>query len=463
MSPLTWKNVRQVGFRKNSAAIEPAACFDSQNLTLRVADETPEKEPAAGDNPADEKQTGPTPLQRQRGLTREQRLLLQKPRSASTPSETLPPAPLETSTPPPAAPAASEPKPEPKPIPLKPRGLLAPADQTTPVEEEKERKAPTLTRGLVADKSSAQRSAIVIVAMALGILILLAGIFFIGRKFDYWRYKWSTRKKQQLSAMVDKYPNLTPDELIESAYAAERAGKWADAGDRFIAAKKKNLALRGILYRVGRIAYQSGDLASADAAFERAVAFGEDVDKANFSRGLVALRRRDYAAAERFFDAASAAAPLVAEYYYFAAESMRLSHKPNDAIDRYHKAAARAASEQDFKVCHYKIRLARMEAAEMPKLSAEIEAMKAKGPLSVDWVLTAAAIRVLEGKIEEATQLILQAKALNRPRLFVACSNDTIFKQAGEKHPDLAAASKLDPQASPAPTVPAPMLEAPPQ
>lgn len=86
---------------------------------------------------------------------------------------------------------------------------------------------------------------------------------------------------------------------MQQALLSERAGKWEDAVERFMAAKRKDLGHRGILFRVGKILYDHRNFEAADGAFERAVAFGENVEAAIYYRGLIAVRRRDLAAAEQ--------------------------------------------------------------------------------------------------------------------------------------------------------------------
>src|SRR5213075_2899137 len=94
--------------------------------------------------------------------------------------------------------------------------------------------------------------------------------------------------------------------------AAERAGNFQEAADQLIAAKHKDLTYRGILFHVGRIVYEHGDFDGADKLFERSIAFNENVDRANYMRGLLAVRRKDLPAAQRFFSEAAKADPFTA-------------------------------------------------------------------------------------------------------------------------------------------------------
>ena len=163
----------------------------------------------------------------------------------------------------------------------------------------------------VVDKKSSRVIEMQQAVLIIGAILVLCFAFYVGKKFDYWRYVLMTKTKPKLmEKTVDKFPNSSADELLEQALTAEHRGDWRDAIERFIAAKHKNLAYRGILFHAARLSYDKGDFDNADKLFERAIAFHENVDTANYFRGLIATRHRDLPAAERFFEAAATADPL---------------------------------------------------------------------------------------------------------------------------------------------------------
>ena len=243
---------------------------------------------------------------------------------------------------------------------------------------------------------------------------------------------------QELEGGPDKFPNVSSEELIETALAAERRNDWQEAADRFIAAKRKNRAMPGILFRIGKSAFDRGDLAGAEVALDHAIKFGENLSVANYYRGVIALRRHDLPAATRYFEAAANAEPFVSDFYYFWAEALRLDQHPREAIHRYEQAIQRTPSKQDATLCQFKIRLARLEAVQAAQLSAEVEAARQAGPLSVDWLMTDAALQVQAGKIAEATRLISEARDLGVTGLFLTCAGDTLFRKAAEANPEIA-------------------------
>jgi tetratricopeptide (TPR) repeat protein len=213
----------------------------------------------------------------------------------------------------------------------------------------------------------------------------------------------------------------------------------ADASKRFMAAKHRDLRYRGILFRVGKMAYDGGDFDGADKLFERSIAFGENLDAANYFRGLVALQRDDYASAQQCFRAAAAAAPFVADYPFFLAEALRRDHHPNEAKPFYTQAALVSQSDRDDAICHFKIRLARLEAGEGSKIGEEIKERQKTAPLPVEWLLTSAALAIRDGRPDDAAAPITEARAANAPDLFGICMNDFFFVNAAAKSPQLTA------------------------
>ena len=285
-----------------------------------------------------------------------------------------------------------------------------------------------------------QRAVVII-----GLLIVLGLTFFVGMKFPSWKYRLITsRKAPDMDGTVpNKFPGVSTDALIEEALSLERAGKYKDAAERLLAAKHKTLGYRGILARVGKIAYDQNDFATADKIFERAIAFGENVDNANYFRGLIAVRRKDLPAALRFFEAAAVAEPFVADYYFYWGETLRLDHRPRESIPRYEHAALLARGEHEAIICRFKIRMALLEAADADKVKGELEAWKSGGKLPVDWLMTAAAIDLREGRLDEAIPFIRLARDGGEPDIFAACATDAYFAAASRKDSRVAEACQL--------------------
>jgi tetratricopeptide (TPR) repeat protein len=282
------------------------------------------------------------------------------------------------------------------------------------------------------------------IVLLVGAVMLLGGAFYIGKKYEYWKYLIATRKDAEAVAkLTSEFAGASAEELVENAIVAERLGKWDEAARRFIAAKYKDAALGGVLFRAGKLYYDHSDFESADRLFESAIGYGENIDGANYYRGMIASARGDFPAAERFFEAAANAAPFNADYYYSLAETLRKDHHPKDAIARYEQAIRRGGGESEQTICRFKTRLAELEAGDLTKVSSEVEQQQSHGNLSADWIMTAAALEIQQGHIEQAIRLVEQARDADQSRLyalFAACVSDRFFAVASQNNPDLARA-----------------------
>ncbi|MDQ3200142.1 MAG: hypothetical protein M3Q46_13340 [Verrucomicrobiota bacterium] len=320
-----------------------------------------------------------------------------------------------------------------------------PLAEAGPEEAERAKRAPAVAAPLVPADRSGRLIELQHAFLIMGGIALLALAFYGGTKLNYLRYLLATRHQPALPAEgPDKFADLAAEDLVKQALVAEEEGRWDDAVERFMAAKRKDLGHRGILYRVGKILYDHREFAAADQAFERALAFGENTEAASFYRGLIAVRNRDLSAAEGFFDAAIAAAPFVPDYHYYAGETQRLDLKPKPAEHYYERAALLARNAQDAAVCRFKLRMARIEAAESEAVKLELARQEAAGPLSVDWLMTAAALKIRESHIDEARALIRQARDGKSPGLFASCVNDLYFRDLPQKYPELAEVLHLE-------------------
>ena len=284
------------------------------------------------------------------------------------------------------------------------------------------------------------------VALIIGGFILLGATFYAGTKVRYLKAFLSSRNKPKLANVeTQKFPGLSSDELVEQALAAERLGNWREAVERLMVAKQRDLRYRGILYRAGKLCYDHGDFTGADRLFERAIAFGEQVDPANYMRGRIAVGRNDLPAAEQFFEAAINAEPFTPGYYFNLAEALRREHRLKEAIPRYEQAGARAGNELDRTLCQFKARIATAETADVSQLENDIEKKRSAGPLATDWLLTDAALKLRVGQIAEAAQLIQQARSADTSlsNVFASYTSDMLFTEAASRHPEIAEACRV--------------------
>ena len=404
-------------------------CFDSGRSILM-------EEPDPNDHPGEDPAEGERRRSRRQPMTPELRKFLGPGRSWREREAAKEEEPKSTESS--VQPSGVEPTPPsgaPWPASAEPVRASSQRSKTTPP-------APTV----VADQKISRALEMQTVVLAVGILILIGAAFYAGTKIRALKAFVSSRKAETANVDTKKYPGLTSDELVEQALAAERLGNWHEAVERLLVAKRRNLLYRGLLFHAGKLCYDHGDFDGADRLLERAIAFGDEVDTANYLRGLIAVGRNDYPTAQQFFEAAITAEPFTPGYYYYLAEALRRELRPKDAVARYEQAASRTVNEQDATLCRLKARIAKAETADRPQLQTEVDQKRGAGPLTADWLLTDAALKIEAGEFGEAAQLIRQARQSDSPQLatlFGSAMSDMLFIEAATKHPEIAEACRL--------------------
>jgi tetratricopeptide (TPR) repeat protein len=328
-------------------------------------------------------------------------------------------------------------------------GTIEPAEAPPPPPPAKteRRRTPQSTPALVPDQKISRALEMQTVAIIAGVLILLGGTFYAGTKARNLKAFLTSSNKPEISdANAKKFPGLSSEELVEQALVAERLGNWKEAVERLLVAKHRDMTGHGIIFHAAKLCYDHGDFDSADRLLERAIVYGDQVDTANYLRGLIAVGRNDLPAAEQFFEAAVNAEPFTPGYYYYLGETLRREHRSKEAVVRYDQAASRTVNEPDALLCRFKARMARAETVDHPQLQNEVEQKRNAGSLSLDWLLTDAALKLRTGQIAEAVQLIEQAKGSpgrSLPTLFAWCTSDMLFTEAATNHPEIAAACRV--------------------
>jgi len=324
-----------------------------------------------------------------------------------------------------------------------------PAQRSAPIppqsKGERRRSAPSAP-AIVPDQKISRAIEMQTVAIVVGGIILLGTAFYAGTKARVLKTFFARNKLEFAAADAKKFPGLSAEELVEQALAAERLGNWHDAVERLLVAKRRDPRYHDVIFHAARLCYDHGDFDGADRLFERAIAFGDQVDTANYFRGQIAVGRNDLPAAEQFFEAAITAEPFTPGYYYYLGETLRREQRPKEAVACYEQAATRTVNEQDAVLCRFKARIARSETADHPQLQTEVDQKRASGLLTADWLLTDAALKIRLGQFAEAAQLIQQARPSDDPRsagLFASAVSDMLFTGAANNHPEIAEACRI--------------------
>ena len=108
-----------------------------------------------------------------------------------------------------------------------------------------------------------------------------------------------------------------------------------------------------------------------------------------------------------------------------------MDHRPNESMPHYEQAASLAPKAENATLCQFKLRLARLEAGDV-NMAAEIEARKNAGDLSIDWLMTEAALNLRGGHLEEALPLIEKARATD-PTVLRRLRQRSVLRLRGEQ------------------------------
>src|SRR4029077_5410478 len=180
----------------------------------------------------------------------------------------------------------------------------APADTIPPQPKLERRRTQSAGPVIMPDQKISRALEMQTVALVIGGIVLLATAFYAGTKARALKTFVGSRNKPESSAELKKFPGLSAEELVEQALAAERLGNWHDAVERLLIAKRRNALYHDAVFHAAKLCYDHGDFDGADRLLERAIAFGDQVDTANYLRGQIAVGRNDLPAAAQFFDAA---------------------------------------------------------------------------------------------------------------------------------------------------------------
>jgi tetratricopeptide (TPR) repeat protein len=168
------------------------------------------------------------------------------------------------------------------------------------------------------------------------------------------------------------------------------------------------------------------------AAFARSsLAAEQKVADCRTLLGLVALRDKDFAEAERQMREAIAADPENGRGYYNLSEVLRWQGRPREALEQLELAQQKQPGDP---VLPLKIRLTHIEVGD--RLTFVRPKTDSSAP-DASWTLTEAALALRGGKIEKAAALLDQARRELPPAFFFPLLKEDHFFQTYKSEPGL--------------------------
>lgn len=170
------------------------------------------------------------------------------------------------------------------------------------------------------------------------------------------------------------------------------------------------------------------------AAFARAsLASGQKLADGHTLLGLLALRDKDLAEAERQMREALAAEPENARSYYNLSEVLRWRGRPAEALGQLEIARKKQPGDP---ITQFKIRLAQIEVGD--RLTFIRPKAEGDAPEDPSWTLTEAALALRGGKIDKAVLLLDQARNALPAEFFYPLLAEDHFFQTYKSEPALA-------------------------
>ena len=213
--------------------------------------------------------------------------------------------------------------------------------------------------------------------------------------------------------------------LLAEALQKQEARQPQEALRLFQQVLLLNPALKGVRYQMAVAAYQAGDETEATRHARTCLEHQESVPDARILLGTIAGRAGRHQDAAREFSAAVEADPANAMALYGWSESLRSQGRTAEAVEKLTQAVSRNPGEPLYAL---KLRLARIESRDdLPGLTEEIQRELSLDPPAGDWILTAAALDLAEGRKEAAARRLEQARFAMQPALFLGVVQEDPF------------------------------------
>ncbi len=345
----------------------------------------------------------------------------------------------------PAAPAVTPPTPESKPAPApeaKPLSPPAPvpaggenatasADQPSPASVE-----PLSPRVRRQQQGAAKRNSWLGLLTQLGMLILLAGSFLVGRL--------SVSKVAPAAPAAPAAPEVINSDgkattkvlseenarLIDQAMAAEQNFHFKEAEELLGKVKASGEHVPGLSFQLGQLATFEGDYNKALPLLNDAIALGEDVAEAYNLRATLGSRSglirgnglNDY-------DTATKVDPFGSRVFYYWGAALRRAGKDQAAVVRLQQAIDRLREPELESLYRLTLRLTKIEIGQENEFADELATQLALPNPGMDWLITAAAEEIHNGKFAAAAAYLDRASQRGDPETFELRLRDFYLSQ----------------------------------
>ena len=264
----------------------------------------------------------------------------------------------------------------------------------------------------------------------LGILVLLGSSFLVGR------YSVTKASAPRLAPAAPEVVNgdgkvttkLLSDTnatLIDQAMAAEQNNDFKTAADLLGKVKASGEHVPGLTYQLAQLAVFQADYTKALPLLNEALAEGESLgDSYNMRATLSSRSGLVRGTGMNDYETATKVDPFGARNFFYWGEALRRAGKDQAALVRLKQAIDRLREPELESIYRLKIRLAQIEAGQEKDFADELARQLALPNPEMDWLVTAAAQEMHEGKFAAAAGYLDRAAQRGDGETFAARLRD---------------------------------------
>lgn len=294
---------------------------------------------------------------------------------------------------------------------------------------------PALPRVRRGQQTVAKRNSWVGLVIQLGVLALLVVAFLLGRT--------SATKTTNAPAAAPAAPEVVKDgkattnllsdansALIDQAMAAEQASDFKKARELLEKVRDSGEHIHGLAYQIAQLAVFANDSTKAVSLLNDALNDGEELASAYNLRATMAARiNPSREASANDYETATKVDPFDARTFFYWGASLRRAGKFQAALIRQRQALDRLREPTAEGLYRLAIRLTLIELGQEKEFADEFGKQLALPYPSIDWLFTAAAIEIRDGKLAAAVPYLTRAEQCGDPDAFSLRIRDYFFYQ----------------------------------
>lgn len=218
--------------------------------------------------------------------------------------------------------------------------------------------------------------------------------------------------------------------LIDQAMSDTQASRFKEATAALEQVRASGQRIHGLSLQLALLAVFSNEYPRAVPLLNEAIAEGDDIGEAYNLRATMASRRNAFGGVGiNDYETASKLDPFDARTFFYWGSSLRRAGNSQQALTRIQQALDRLrepTAEGYYRLC---LRLTQIELGRDKEFADELARQLALPHPSMDWLFTAAALDLRDGKYDGATAYIERAQACGDPDGFSMRMRDFYFSQ----------------------------------